>query len=431
MRKELVSGKQQGFLPKLVILAIIGILGIGTYVFVRNHSQNIPSNSSSQSVMNNSSQTISASAPNGIFAVLALKDTSSTSFADSTYSNPNISGVAPRISWNALEPQENQFQWQMLDDIFQKATANNKKVVIIPVAGFDTPQWVLQGIQTAQFPRKYGKGAGQVAPLPIPWDQTYINHWYAFLEQIANRYGSIPAFAMVGVGGPTSVSAEMSLPNTNTDIQRWISLGYSPSKYENAWKQTFAKYAKLFPHQHFVLALYPGLPINEQGQVDQSASTTTRQAIIDLGANTFPNQFTLQTSGLNASKQSKGAGGYAIVLSYNGKILTGFQMSTAATNKPAKMGDAGNPVNALKLSIDKGITANQSGQTIKYLEVYESDIDNPDMQSVLSYGQQLLLTGKAEQPNTSASTSGSRGKHGKKSFMDTPQIDQSDPSVNY
>lgn len=400
----------------VILLVIILIIFWGSFSILGNRKTT------------NTSSSLISSTPKGIFAVLALDNTESISFSDQTYTNPNISGVAPRISWNAIEPEQDQYQWQMLDDIFQKATANKKKVVIIPVAGFDTPQWALQGVQTAQFDRKYGKDAGEAGILPIPWDQVYLNRWFDFLSQIAKRYGDNQAFVMIGASGPTSVSAEMSLPNSDQDIQYWISLGYTPSKYENAWKQTFAEYARIFPHQHFALALYPGLPINDQGQVDQSASTATRQAIIDLGASTYPNQFSLQTSGLNGSKQSTG-GGYDIVLNDNGKIATGFQMSTSATNKPAKMGDASNSINALKLSVDKGISPNSSGETVSYLEIYETDIDNPDMQSVLQYGQQLLLNGKAVQPTIPSNDT--LKKHGRKNSTNVTQIDDSDPSINY
>ena len=53
-------------------------------------------------------------------------------------------------------------------------------------------------------------------------------------------------------------------------------------------------------------------------------------------------------------------------------------MSTSATRDPEKMGDPGDPANALRLSIQKGLDANAS-----YLEIYEKDILNPAMQPVL------------------------------------------------
>ncbi|PWT89876.1 MAG: hypothetical protein C5B54_08195 [Acidobacteria bacterium] len=419
----------------IVAIYVIAVLGITASVYSSGNRQK---QSEKRQNKKHAAATDSVQKPNvivsGIFAVKALNDPNGISFTDQTYSNPNISGVAPRISWNTIEPQENKFQWQPLDDIFTKAAEHAKKVVIIPVAGFDSPSWALQGAQTANFARKYGKGAGQISPLPLPWDQTYLAHWYSFLSALADRYGNNASFIMVGLSGPTSVSAEMSLPNTEKDIQQWVSLGYKPSRYESAWKQTFAAYAKFFPKQHFVLALYPGLPINEQGQAVHSAKDETRQAIINLGANNFPKQFALQTSGLNAAKQSNGAGGYSIVLSYSGRISTGFQMSTSASVRPANMGDASNPANALELSIMKGTQPNQEGMRINYLEIYEPDIINPDMQEVLAYGQKLLLSGSATAPpvsTTSQSTTRSKGRNKKQKPQDTNQIDDSDASISY
>lgn len=423
------------FITLSVIIPVIAVLGLTApaYSLSNRHKHGVKSKNQANPAPTGSVQKLNTLV-SGIFAVKALNDSAGISFTDQTYSNPNISGVVPRISWNTIEPQENKFQWQALDDIFTSAAQHGKKVVIIPVAGFDGPSWALQGVQTANFPRKYGKGAGQISPLPLPWDQTYLSRWYSFLSVLAGRYGNNPSFIMIGLSGPTSVSAEMSLPNTDKDIQQWISVGYKPSRYESAWKQTFAEYAKLFPKQHFVLALYPGLPINEQGQTVHSAKDATRQAIITLGANNYPKQFALQTSGLNASKQSNGAGGYSIVLSYNGQISTGFQMSTSASVRPANMGDASNPVNALELSIMKGTQPNQAGMRINYLEIYEPDIINPDMQDVLAYGQKLLLYGSATAPAisaTSQSTTRPRAGRKKQNPQDTNQIDDSDPSINY
>jgi hypothetical protein len=434
MKKDEIKSKKAltAFFGIVTTIAVLGVVA-SVYSLSNGHSQAAKRKNQAGLSATRSIQ-ISNMPCSGIFAVKALDDPTRISFTDQTYSNPNISGVVPRIGWNVIEPQEGQFQWQALDDIFKSAAQYGKKVVVIPVAGFDSPSWALQGVKTAHFPRKYGKGAGEIGPLPLPWDQTYLARWYSFLSKLAGRYGNNPAFVMVGLSGPTSVSAEMSLPNTDKDVQQWISSGYKPSLYESAWKQTYAAYARLFPHQHFVLALYPGLPINEQGQVDKSARDATRQAIIALGADSFPNQFALQTSGLNASKQSKGAGGYSIVLSYNGKILTGFQMSTSASVKPAKMGDASNPANALELSIDKGTQPNQAGIRIKYLEIYEPDIDDPDMQDVLAYGQKLLLYGSATPPassSTSQFTKGSRGGRKRQKLQDANQIDDSDPNIDY
>ena len=76
-------------------------------------------------------------------------------------------------------------------------------------------------------------------------------------------------------------------------------------------------------------------------------------------------------------------------------------MSTSATRKPAKMGDAQCSARALKLSIDKGIAPNISKNTIVYLEIYEPDILNSHIQNILEYASQVLLGIDVQDPTLS------------------------------
>lgn len=319
----------------------------------------------------------------GIFAV---KETDV--FDDKTYSNPFISGLSFRVGWKEIELIDNSFNWEKLDTVFEKAAANGKSVRFILIPGFETPEWALRGTENDKFYRKYGQGAGKYEKLPMPWDKTYLDRWFSFLAEVSRRYGEKQEFVAIAVAGPTSVSAEMSLPNAEEDLQKWLLHGYRPSKYISAWEQVFSQYAEIFPNQHFSLALYPGLPINEKGEIDNQERSKTREQVINLGLN-YPRQFSLQTSGLNAGKDDDGAG-YDIVRSHSGQIVTGFQMSTSATRNPEKMGNPDSPARALKLSIDKGLKPNEKGKVIKYLEIYEPDVLNPDIQSVLEYGLKMM-----------------------------------------
>ena len=123
--------------------------------------------------------------------------------------------------------------------MFVRAAASHKFVVLILVPGFGTPAWALQGVDTAAFARQYGPGSGQLGDLPLPWDRTYLSRWFAFLHEVATRYGNNPQFRMISAAGPTSVSVEMSLPNRGSDIKRWTGLVYTPNRYEYAWKTVF------------------------------------------------------------------------------------------------------------------------------------------------------------------------------------------------
>ena len=307
-------------------------------------------------------------------------------FDPQTYANPNIAGLTFRTSWADVEPADGSYVWTKLDTVFDQADQNHKWVELVLIPGFGAPAWALAGVQTGTFAVKYGPGKGDNLALPVPWDQNYLNRWFAFLQAVSTRYGHRPSFIKIAADGPTSVTAEMSLPNADSDLCTWIRMGYTSSRLVDAWQQVFARYAQLFPHQYFSLALYPPLPIaaatrcdhGSLSRVDHAESQRVRAAIVGLGAG-YPKQFVLQTNGLTAAKEDPGnSGAYALVKSYAGQVLTGFQLTTSAIQHPASMGDPDGPT-ALRASLQKGVDAQ-----VQFLEVYEPDVLAPAAQSVLA-----------------------------------------------
>jgi len=166
----------------------------------------------------------------------------------SLFSNPAISGVAIFENWERLNPNApgggNTYDWSYLDDAFAQAavwTAQNpgqplKTIQLIPLPGFQSPQWVMSQILSCdglfqtpvQTPSSAcGKatftGFSETAAgteLPLPWNSSYKSAWQTFLIALAARYGSNPAFVSIAVAGPTASSEEMILPaNGNTPLQ--------------------------------------------------------------------------------------------------------------------------------------------------------------------------------------------------------------------
>lgn len=330
-----------------------------------------------------------ATQPRGLTAVNNFESSTRVGslFDDRTYTNPNIAGLTFRTSWADIEPTVGNFVWTKLDTVFDNAEKNGKWVELVLIPGFGTPPWALQGVQTATFGVKYGPGKGDNLSLPLPWDQTYLNHWFTFLQAVGLRYQNRPSFLKIAADGPTSVTAEMSLPNAPADLCTWIKVGYSSDQLVGAWKQVFANYARLFPRQYFSLALYPPPPIvsttrcktdNPTGTVHDE-SQRARAVIIGLGADNYPKQFILQTNGLTAAKEdASDLGGFDLVSSYSGKVVTGFQLSTSAMQHSTNMGDP-DGATALRKSLQKGIDANA-----QFLEVYEPDVLAPAAQTVLA-----------------------------------------------
>jgi hypothetical protein len=225
----------------------------------------------------------------------------------------------------------------------------------------------------------------------MPWDSVYLNRWFTFLKQLSTRYGKSPAFRLVAADGPTSVSAEFTLPSSPEDTKKWINDSYTPRKYIAAWQKVFQVYAADFPNQYISLSMGFGLKINDQGRIDAREHMRTRQAIIDEAIRLLGRRFALQYSNLDGnSGPGKGPRGANFVISYSGRIITGFQLRTSCERNSGDMGADGDPPLALRRSINKGMRPNKAGQHVNYLEIYEADILAEEMQPVLRYGASLF-----------------------------------------
>jgi hypothetical protein len=305
--------------------------------------------------------------------------------------NPFISGAALQIRWRDLEPVQGKPDWSKLDQLFAAAESSHKWVQLLIFPGFFSPAWAIEGAQTEMFPIQYGPGKGTLMRLPLPWDRVYLTHWFDFLKLLSAKYGTSPAFRMVAAAGPTSVSAEFTLPHKPEELQKWRSVGYTPTKYIEAWQQVFRAYATDFPNQYVSLSLGSGLNIDEQGKKDARAAKPTKVAIIDEAIGILGLRFALQNSNLDGnSEPDHGPHGVPLVIGYNGRIVTGFQLRTNCLRNSGNMGAEGDAPLALKRAILRGTQPNTAGQRICYLEIYEPDVVAEEMQTELRDGAALF-----------------------------------------
>jgi hypothetical protein len=322
--------------------------------------------------------------PTGLIA-FTIYQKGKAPFPERVFSNPLVTGVDLDIQWDNLEPTANNFDWSTLDCLFAEADANHKFVVLSVIPGFRSPAWVLElpGVQTQNFKFAYFNANVDARPLPLPWNEPYLQAWFTFLDALAQRYANNPEFRLIQVAGPTSVSTEMSLPDrtsgdtalpaaaNGSDIAEWINLGYTPDRYVNAWKESFDQYHQLFPHQYLSLSLYPGLPIGNNGAEDRRARTDTVDRVIEAGMR-YKQQFALQENGIRGRERQPSDHEYNAVREHCGDIVTGLQNSKSATNDPAYQGP-------LDRALDHVTAAG-----VDFWEVYASDVDNPSMKDVLT-----------------------------------------------
>ena len=307
--------------------------------------------------------------------------------------NPFMSAVAMQINWRDLEPVQGKPDWSRLDTLFAAAESANKWVILDIAPGFFSPAWALQGVQTDTFEIQYGPSHNTSAPLPMPWDQVYLQRWFAFVKQLAGRYGRSPAFRMIAAAGPTSVSSEFTLPSSLPPANRkWFRDGYTPAKYLAAWEDTFQVYNDAFPNQCISLAS-PNVPILEQGRLDPVKKQKSREDVVERAVRVFGRRLALQSNDLHAGRAKLVTyDDTDFITGYSGRIITGFMMrgGTLGAVPSRTMGAAGDPPLALRRSIDKGMAPNKAGQHVMYLEIYAGDVRAPEMQPVLEYGASLF-----------------------------------------
>jgi len=207
-------------------------------------------------------------------------------FYQGLLSNPAIAGLTLQVHWDTLNPNAPTsvapYFWNYVDDAFAQAAAWDtgnptqapKTIQLIVTPGFQSPQWILNQLQSCdglfQTPVQpvssaCGKvtftgfsEAGDGTELPLPWNPVYKSAWQTFLTALAARYGSNTAFVSIAVAGPTAASAEMILPNNaNSDNpQTGFGVGIAPN---TMWIQLLAFH-------------YAGMPAylkSDQGFIDE------------------------------------------------------------------------------------------------------------------------------------------------------------------
>jgi len=312
----------------------------------------------------------------------------------SPISNSAISGAALQIHWSDIEPTDPASgppDWSRIEAVLSAAKASNKWVQLLIFAGFFSPPWALKGVEQEVFPLQYGPGHGTKMPLPMPWDPVYLSRWSAFVKLLSEKFGGDPALRVVGAGGPTSVSAEFTLPGSEADMVLWKKHNYTPTKYKNAWKQMFQTYAADFPNQFVSLSLGSGIRINDKGENGPRQPLLVRDAVVAQALATLGSRFVLQGCDLDGfpitatSPSTQSSKATAFIISYNGQAVTGFQLRSACMKGSAGMGVPKNPQQAMINAFDNGMQLGKSGKHVNYIEVYFPDVV-PQMQAALDNG---------------------------------------------
>lgn len=205
---------------------------------------------------------------------------------DTAFTNPHTQYVTCRSSWAKLEPSEGNFYWDFLDACVNNAISANKKFSLTIADGVISPMGWLTGAGAIVF--NLTIAAGDVEPMPVPWDPVFQEKWSTMMTAVAARYGSSGQLSYVDL--PIGHKVEGFFCKTSADIATFNAMGGLPIwKTGVQWK--IDAMASIFPDKPFILDL--GSPISTPEGND------ALQAMCDYGVAHHPgNHFAVASHGL-------------------------------------------------------------------------------------------------------------------------------------
>ena len=247
--------------------------------------------------------------------------------------------------------------------------------------------------------------------MPVPWDPIYKSQWKTFVAAMGAKYDNNPQLRYVVMTGFQKV-AECYLATTPEDIAFFdasaLAAGYLPTDTLPAGLVAWEATAKEMIGQF--MASFPNTPLlitgaRPYGSPDyQEVGTEAMNDIFDWGLSTYPGRFGIMNCQLHVGS----AAGYFLnsrIVDNSGTIPTGLQFLCAGTsNNPdnlPRLCDAPPWGDLPLLTIPDAVNTTCAagvGFGSGYIEVYESDVNNPDLQGILAAHQAALLGGDSSAP---------------------------------
>jgi PKD repeat protein len=294
-------------------------------------------------------------------------------------SNANVDGIAVRATWDFLESSEGVYNWSYLDNQIAAAANAGKKISLSIAAGVNTPSWVYSaGAQSFTFKTS---ASSPTQKIPLPWDPVFLTKWESFIVALGQRYGSNPTISHLAITGINSITAETFLPHAAADLVPWQAAGYTRAKVEAAWQSIADTWSQAFAGKQLVMEMVPsGFPtIDANGNIFSNPQGGDNQIITDLinlGISRYGSQFVVQNNGLKDTWIAGTVTGLA------NQVTTGFQMFWFVTGDSKYLMNDGKTIDAVS-GLQQAMNQAINGGA-RYLEIYQQDIVNANMQGVLA-----------------------------------------------
>jgi hypothetical protein len=303
--------------------------------------------------------------------------------------HPYVDGVSLRSSWQEIELSEDNYDWSYLDTQISRVANAGKPIILRMVSGGqNTPPWVFNlGVQTFSFTNKnkYQGNYNEVVTIPVFWDPVFLKKKKKFIRAMSDHYQGNKDIISVVMECANSLTDDWNVPSQPDDVKTWKTIGYTSEKLINVCKQIIDTVSTEFPNQTVLLSVAPN-----GGDLDPDPNYVARN-VVAYGREAYPGRFIVQKNSLSANIPNPTLlttlGPWQII--YNNQPMTGGQMLWNVTNDAScRMNGNVKPCDPATI-LRKAVTLG-TYYGMRYQEIYQVDILNNDLASVIRDAAELL-----------------------------------------
>ena len=312
-----------------------------------------------------------------------------TNYPDQILNDSRVMGLDVAEKWPDIEPTEGVFDWSSLDSDVAQAVAHGKKILFaIASGGVQCPDWLLANypdIQTFTFidTNPYSPTYGQQLTIPVFWDPIFLAKTTALIQAAGARYAANPSIVVVGTSFANCLGGDWNIPSTPQDIANWLAAGYTSELMVNAGETIIDATMAAFPNQNVVLRIGLGAP-----GLDPSV-TYLAETVVDYATTTY-GRFITAKDALAATTPDPSTVLFDWLTLFNQCPNVAAQMLWNVSGDNTYRMNGGVPGNPATILLNAITIGTRYGT--QYQEIYEADLMDSTLSSVISTAKTLLTT---------------------------------------
>lgn len=282
----------------------------------------------------------------GLFAVIPTEKIGQAQVISDVLAKPNVSGISVTIPWKVLEPKEDEFNWQPLDNLLELLKPSGKTLIVrVSTTGLDTvpegyqapaaaegdkkttldsdtPSWVFAGdVKTMEYTGKDGKQH----LMPIFWNTNYLAKWSNFITEMGEKYDKHPNIHSIGITGGGVAGGTAVVPDVTGEKGNYDKLekalikdhGMTQRQLVEHWKYVADIFPKAFPTAR--------LNFDVDAPTANRAGQDTLDEISDYLIYRYGQRVYITRQNINDGKH--GFDQYRVIIKFHPDTFTGYQLT--------------------------------------------------------------------------------------------------------